>query len=194
LLHWHRTALQATIDVVDTVNTNQLTRQTPCADWNLGELLTHMTVQHQGFAAAARGGGQDLAVWDPESVRDEVLRDPPGTYAAATRDVLAAFADADLETRFALPELGADAPAEMAIGFHFIDYVVHGWDVAASLSRPWQLPDDVIAAALPLALAVPDGDFRSFPNAPFGPTQSSSAPTDLDRLLLHLGRNPQWSA
>ncbi|SEB25654.1 TIGR03086 family protein [Mycobacterium sp. 283mftsu] len=149
-----------------------------------------MTVQHRGFAAAARGGGQDLALWDPASVRD--TDDPIGDYAAAARDVLAAFAAADPESQFALPELGTTVPAEMAIGFHLIDYVVHGWDVAASLGIPFTLPDDVIAAALPLAFAVPDGDFRSMPNAPFGPAQAGGSATDFDRLLRHLGRDPQW--
>jgi len=57
-------------------------------------------------------------------------------YAEA---VLAAFAaDGVLKRRFALPEISTafDFPAAQAISFHFIDYVVHGWDVA----RFGQLP------------------------------------------------------
>lgn len=149
-----------------------------------------MTVQHRGFAAAARGGGQDLALWDTAPVRD--TDDPARDYAAAAQDVLDAFAAADPESQFALPELGTSVPAEMAIGFHLIDYVVHGWDVAASVGIPFTPPDDVVATALPLAFAVPDGDFRSMPDAPFGPTQSGDSATDFDRLLRHLGRDPHW--
>lgn len=50
--------------------------------------------------------------------------------------MLDAFAaDGTPEAQFALPEFGEGAmfPGEMAMGFHFVDYVVHGWDVAASL-------------------------------------------------------------
>ncbi|MUL67777.1 TIGR03086 family protein [Mycobacterium sp. CBMA 234] len=192
LLSTHRVAILASVDVVNTVTTDDLKRPTPCAGWDLTDLLAHMTVQHLGFAAAARGGGQDLALWNPDSVRD--TQDPVGDYAAAAHDVLAAFAAANPESQFALPELGTAVPAEMAIGFHLIDYVVHGWDVAACLGAAFTLPDDVIAAALPIALAVPDGDFRSMPNAPFGPAHSGSSTTDFDHLLRHLGRDPQWSA
>ncbi|MDR3662072.1 MAG: TIGR03086 family metal-binding protein [Mycobacterium sp.] len=190
LLSAHRTAIQTSIDVVSTVGSDDLKRATPCAAWDLADLLAHMTVQHRGFAAAARGGGQDLATWDPATVRD--TRDPVGDYASAAHDVLDAFAEADPQSQFALPELGTEVPAEMAIGFHLIDYVVHGWDVAATLGAAFTLPDDVIAAALPLAFAVPDGDFRSMANSPFGPAQTGDRATDFDRLLRHLGRNPQW--
>jgi uncharacterized protein (TIGR03086 family) len=190
LLALHRTAVLASVDVVNTVGTADLARETPCAGWNLGELLAHMTVQHRGFAAAARGDGADPAIWNADTVREGVPTDPAGTYAAAAGDVLAAFADAT--GTFTLPELGADFPAEAAVGFHFVDYVVHGWDVAASLGQPYRLPAAVIETALPVAQIVPEGEFRTMAGAPFGPVQNGAAANDFDRLLLHLGRIPQW--
>lgn len=183
------------MDVVSAVVVDDLSRATPCAGWNLGDLLAHMTVQHRGFAAAARGHGSDEAVWNPDTVGAAVAADPAGAYAAAAADVLDAFAGDVLEAPFLLPELAPDAPfpGAMAIGFHYIDYVVHGWDVARSLGRGYELPADVLAAAVPLALIVPDGDFRAIDNAPFGPAVSSAGPADdLDRILAHLGRSPQW--
>ena len=142
------------------------------------------------FAAAARGAGEDLALWEPDSVRESVLEDPARSYAEASDDVLTAFADAT--GTFSLPELGANFPAEAAVGFHFIDYVVHGWDVAASLGRPYHLPDDLTETALGVAQIVPDGEFRTMANAPFGPVQNGLATNDFERLLRHLGRDPQW--
>ena len=49
---------------------------------------------------------------------------------------------------FALPEFGPGAtfPGALAIGFHFVDYVVHGWDVARAIDAPFELPADVVAA------------------------------------------------
>jgi hypothetical protein len=83
----------------------------------------------------------------------------------------------------------------MAIGFHFVDYVVHGWDVARSIGTSLELPDDVIAAALPVALAVPDGEFRAAAGAPFQPAVGGDeSAAGLDRILLHLGRSPAWQA
>lgn len=191
----HRTAVLRSIDLVNTVSATDLHRPTPCAAWTVAELLAHMTVQHRGFAAAARGNGADEAIWRPETVADAVRIDPAGTYAAAAHDVLDAFAaDGIAETTFALPEFGPNAtfPGTLAIGFHFVDYVVHGWDVAAALGVTYELPDDVIAAALPLVRAIPDGDFRDTAGAPFARAVNASATTDFERILAHLGRRPDW--
>ena len=193
---FHRTAVLASVDIVDKVDPDDLNRATPCAGWNLAQLLAHMTVQHRGFAAAARGDGADLAQWEAATVADAVTADPAATYAAAAADVLEAFAaDGVLEASFALPEFGPGAavPGAQAIGFHFVDYVVHGWDVARALGAPFTLPDDVISAVLPLVFAVPDGDFRTAPGSPFARAIDAGERTsDLDRILLHLGRSPAW--
>lgn len=194
----HRSAVLTSVDVVDSVAPSDLGRPTPCAGWNVADLLTHMTVQHRGFAAAARGGGADLEVWSPATVAEAVAADPAGMYAAAAHDVLDAFAaDGALDAPFALPEFGPDAvfPGAMAIGFHFVDYVVHSWDAARSLGVDLELPTDVVAAALPLVLAVPDGDFRTAAHSPFRPAIGvDGVASDMDRILTHLGRSPSWTA
>jgi uncharacterized protein (TIGR03086 family) len=196
---FHRIAVLHSIALVDSVRVADLDAPTPCAGWNLADLLAHMTAQHRGFAMAARGFGDDADLWRADAVMGAILTDPGGTYADAARDVLAAFADdMALQASLALPEFGPNAtfPGAIAIGFHFIDYVVHGWDVAESLGVAYTLPDDVVDAALPLALAVPDGDFREMADAPFAraidvPAATSTA--KLDRILRHLGRSPDWA-
>jgi uncharacterized protein (TIGR03086 family) len=130
-------------------------------------------------------------------VRDAVAADPGAAYADAARDVLAAFADdAVLEASFTLPDFGPNAafPGAVAIGFHFVDYVVHGWDVAASLGVPFALPDEVVDAALPLALMAPDGEARDAPDAPFGHVTAGPSESTLDKILRYLGREPGWTS
>lgn len=193
----HRSAVLASVDVVSAVTTDDLSRPTPCAGWNLADLLAHMTVRHRGFAAAAHGQGADLAIWQPGTVAAAVAADPAGAYSAAASGVIDAFAGADvLDAMFALPELAPDAtiPGSMAIGFHLVDYVVHTWDVARSVGNPVDLPAEVVAAALPIAFGVPDGDFRTIANAVFGPAiPSTESVDDLDRILAYLGRSPVWA-
>jgi uncharacterized protein (TIGR03086 family) len=193
---FHRIAVLHSIALVDSVRVADLDAPTPCAGWNLADLLAHMTAQHRGFAMAARGFGDDADVWRADAVMGAILTDPGGTYADAARSVVAAFADdTALQASFALPEFGPNAtfPGAIAIGFHFIDYVVHGWDVAESLGVAYTLPDDVVDAALPLALTVPDGDFREIADAPFARAIAATSTTKLDRILRHLGRSPEWA-
>lgn len=192
----HRAAVQASVEAVNAVSLDDLDRPTPCAGWNLSALLAHMTVQHHGFAAAARGG-TDLGVWDPATVADAVASDPAGTYAAAADGVLNAFeADGVLETTFVLPEFGPGAtfPGAMAISFHFVDYAVHGWDVARTIGAAFELQPDVVDAVLPIAFAVPDGEFRADEGSPFRRAVAvDDGASDMDRLLAHLGRSPDWT-
>jgi len=124
--------VRATVGLVSQVGPADLARPTPCAGWTLGDLIGHMTAQHDGWTAAAAGHGADLSCWQA----GPPAADPVREYAAAAGRVLKAFGDDGVLGReFALAELSPVLrfPAAQAIGFHFIDYLVHGWDVARSL-------------------------------------------------------------
>ena len=184
-------AVRASVQLVSQAGTADLSRPTPCADWTLADLLAHMTAQHNGFAAAAAGDGADLVHWQTGAP----VADPPGEYAAAAERVLDAFAAAGvLAGEFALPEISTELrfPAAAAIGFHFIDYVAHGWDVARALGVGYDLEPDVLAAALPIARAVPDGARRRRPGAAFAPRVTVTGGGVLDQIVALLGRRPDW--
>jgi uncharacterized protein (TIGR03086 family) len=185
-------AVKTSAELVSHVTTGDLGKPTPCAAWNLGELLAHMTVQHYGFAAAARGNGADPVVWQTPAPGS----DPVAAYAEAVDVVLAAFAeDGVTERQFALPEISTERtfPGKQAIGFHLVDYVVHSWDVARSIELPVSLDDSVLAVALKVAEAVPTGPARLRPNAAFAPViESPEGAGRLDRILMLLGRSPSW--
>lgn len=166
-------AVRASVQLVAHASAADLFRPTPCANWTLADLLAHMTAQHNGFAAAAAGDGADLVHWQTGAP----VADPVGEYAAAAERVVSAFAAANVRAGcFVLPEISPELrfPAEEAIGFHFVDYVVHGWDVARALGRRYDLEPDVLAAALPIARAVPDGDRR---RRPAGPDRRAARPS-----------------
>ena len=182
-------AVHATLPLVARVTTADLARATPCREWDLGALLAHMTAQHRGFAAAAAGNGADPQVWQPA---DQPLRQ----YAEAAEEVITAFAAPGVINRdFLLPEVAGDRPIRgaTAIGFHLVDYVVHGWDVAAAMGLPWELPADVLEAALPIVRSVPDDADRKLPGAAFAPAiQTSGELTPMAEILTLLGRSPDW--
>ncbi|MEV8017792.1 TIGR03086 family metal-binding protein [Streptomyces sp. NPDC086554] len=189
-----RRALEVTEKIVDQVGPEHLSLPTPCAQWSLRQLLAHMTGQNHGFAAAADGEASDASVWADREIDD----DPAGSFRASSARVTEAFArEGVLDGEFWLPEVrgGQMFPARTAIGFHFVDYVVHGWDVAASLGVPAPFDDETLAAVLPYAQEVPDGQNRREPGASFRPgLPEPSGERPLDHVLAMLGRSPNWPA
>lgn len=187
-----RRAVEGSATVARQLTPDQFGARTPCGHWTVLDLLEHMAVQHRGFAAAARGTGADPSIWPPVPLGD----DPVAAYLAACDEVVAAFGeDGALDRPWDLPEISTEIsfPGGQAITFYFVDYVVHGWDLAVAIGAPYAPDDDVLTAALVVAERVPAGDARLQPGAAFGPVLESSADTPpLDRILALLGRSPRW--
>lgn len=183
-------AVRTSIELVEQLTSADLSKPTPCADWTLHGLLTHMIAQHYGFAAASRGDA-DPTLWKLRPLG----ADPVRSYRDAAEHVLAAFAEPGvLDRKFPLAEFSADYEfsGAQAVSFHFIDYVVHSWDVAKTLGLAVHFDADVVEAAFPVAQAVPGGDIRLAPGAAFGPEVQWSTVDRLDQIIAMLGRSPEW--
>ncbi|MEO3828734.1 TIGR03086 family metal-binding protein [Actinomadura sp. B10D3] len=184
-----RRAADLYLAAVAQVKPDALTLPTPCPDWTLHGLLRHQVGQDEGFAAAARGDGGRLSRW-----RGGDLGDDPYEAAKASADLVArAFTDVALDAQLVLPEIrdGGAFPASLAISFHFVDLVIHAWDVAATIGVPWEPPEDLVDAALKVAAIVPeDGRGPGEPFAPSVPSPDGARPDD--RLLRMLGRTSGW--
>jgi uncharacterized protein (TIGR03086 family) len=167
------------------------TAPTPCAEWDLRALLTHMTTENRGFAAAASGETVSREAWAPRPFGP----DPRQDYAESADEVVRAFAAATDELW--LPNIHETFrfPAAKAVGFHLLDYVVHTWDVAATIGVSLSLGDDLVAAAVEVAVRdVPDNERRHRPGAGFRPAVHLAGGSDpLWGLLAFLGRDPDWT-
>jgi uncharacterized protein (TIGR03086 family) len=188
-----RRALAYAGEIVAGVGADRLTAPTPCPDWTLYGLLRHMVGLNEGFAAAARGGGADLTVWR----NGRLGADPRAAFAESAALVTAAFGeDGVLDRGFDLPEVrgGAVFPGSVAIGFHFVDCVIHAWDVAATIGVSWEPAGDLVDAALDIALRVPEGPASRGPGLAFEPSvETPQDAPDRARLLAVLGRSPTWA-
>ncbi|MBL7255806.1 TIGR03086 family metal-binding protein [Paractinoplanes lichenicola] len=204
-------AVHTTTDLVSRITDADLTSPTPCEGWDLAALLTHMTDQHYVFATAA-GASPAAASHAPASAAPAstahatsgptagsaslyalgLSRELIRRYEESARAVIAAFAAVDdLDTPFWIPEFGRSVPGRLAVGFHLVDYVVHGWDVARTLDIAYAPDPDALALALAVARAVPDGPERLAPGSPFAPALPTPADADpLTETLLLLGRDP----
>ncbi|HST63949.1 MAG TPA: TIGR03086 family metal-binding protein [Mycobacteriales bacterium] len=180
----HRQALEVATGYVAGIEDDALVRPTPCAGWDLRDLLAHMIGQHHGFAAAVTDGDAPESAYAPRDVL-------PGAWQESVDVLLAAFAAADLSRTVRLVEISTDRllPAGVAISFQLLDTVIHTWDVATALGRSFVPDAETAGTTLALAKLVPQGDNRLKPGAAFAPALRPDTPDDWTQALALTGRS-----
>jgi uncharacterized protein (TIGR03086 family) len=184
-------ALAAAGKIIANVHPDQLALATPCAQWRLDALLSHMVGQNYGFAAAIRGATTDRTVWRNRPVGD----DPAGAYDASVDELTAAFAENGRIETIWMPEVRDTEPfpAPVAISFHVLDLVVHGWDVARTIGVAADFDEDLLAVAWPVAARVEAGKHNGPGKAFDYPVAAPAEAPLLDRIVATLGRRPDWT-
>lgn len=178
-------------EVVAQVHADQLWLPTPCPDWTLRGLLRHLVSENDGFAAAARDGSAPVQVWTGGRLEDDHV----SAYRQSSERFAAAFEDEGaLDEPMAVREFGT-FPRRVAVSFHLLDNVVHGWDVARAIDAPYDPPAELVAAALKVARLVPTAAETRGPGAAFDQVVPvPEAASDLDTLLTLTGRTPAWTS
>ncbi|SNX57394.1 uncharacterized protein (TIGR03086 family) [Streptomyces sp. TLI_55] len=154
-----------------------LGRGTPCAEWDLGELLGHLDDSLDALYEGLTGGRIGLL---PQADRECGFR----TRACA---VLGAWA-AGAEGQVLVGERPLDVQVMGAVGA--VEIAVHGWDVAQACGRARPLPVALATDLLPVARCVVAAEDRG---VRFGEpvAVAVSAPPDI-RLLAFLGRRDSF--
>jgi uncharacterized protein (TIGR03086 family) len=170
--------------MVASLGPEELSKPTPCSEWNVRQLLDHMIGVNWAFATGASGQPQAGA---PTAGAAPSGDDPAAAYAASARAAIAARqSPGALERTLNLPF--GQIPGAEAIGFNVADQLVHTWDLAKATGRDRTLDPDVAAAVLERSRQVLGPDRRG-PGRPFGPEQPCSADAPIhDRLAAFLGR------
>ena len=173
-------AVTWTHDCLQLARSSPLDVPTPCADWDLGQLLTHMEDSLIALGEAAEHGRvpvRDLALHAGKGPSvDRVIQVGCGTRAAwHVRVTSAPITIRDLS-------LGRDTTVLVGA----LEVAVHGWDVARATGQDRRIPEDLAVRLYDVARAVVTPDERG---TRFGPAIDvpPSAPTST-RLLAHLGR------
>lgn len=154
---------------------------TPCAEWNLGELLQHLDDSVDALYEGVAEGRVGLCPAAPAADPVCAFRARAGALLGAWTAVSAAPPAASVgDRRLDLRLLGAVGAVEIA---------VHGWDVTQACGRPRPIPAALAAELLPLApVVVADAD-RGVRFADPVALPAGSGPGDL--LLAFLGRTPR---
>jgi uncharacterized protein (TIGR03086 family) len=179
----HEEALFFTHRFVDGIGADQWEGATPCADWNVRELVNH--VVSGNFWAAELAAGRTI-----EEVGDRLDGDVLGT------DPLRAYDDSALVSAAAFRAPGAmqapcavsygPVPGEVYCGHRLIDVLIHGWDVAVSTGQDATLDPALVGAALEVVEPQIDLIAGSGQYGTPQPVDESAGPQT--RLLALLGR------
>jgi uncharacterized protein (TIGR03086 family) len=163
---------------------------TPCADWDLGLLLRHVSdsvgVLHEAITTGCIGSGPPAE--DDEPDPDVVS----GLYRRAGR-LLAACAPAAPAPAGHLVTIGdQELPAKMAVAAGAIEITVHGWDISVACGSRRPVPPDLAALLLPIApLFIAPGSRAGLFADPV-PVPGRACPGD--QLVAFLGRQPHCPA
>lgn len=186
-----RPALTAALDqagrLVHEVAADDLTRRTPCTEYDVRGLLSHL-VAVEGRIAHILTGGTPLEVPSHVEVPDDTWAQAWDTARTRLDAVLAD--DACLQGLVAHPV--GEMPAPAAIGIYVSEVATHGWDLAMALGRRDELDDDVAAPVLgPIRRALPESGRDGMP---FGePVPVGDDATPYDALVAWTGRDPRWT-
>jgi uncharacterized protein (TIGR03086 family) len=180
-------ALDQTETVIAQVRADQAGQPTPCADWDVRKLVTHMV--GGVIRVALVGEGADALSVPPFADLDS---GQPAQWAAAYRAAAgraaAAWADdAKLDVVYALP--WGTVPGRVAVAGYVREVLAHGWDLAAATGQETELDQELGTFALELSQrSLPAEGREGFPFGPVVPVDPGAGV--YARLAAWLGREP----
>lgn len=168
--------------VVEGVTEARFGDPTPCAEYDVKELLNHLFLVVTNFQALAKGGTADFS-----TTPDRLTGDWRGEFGAETERLVEAWSAPEaLEGVSA----GMGLPQPVVAKMILLDLTIHAWDLARATGRDFT-PDPRAVSVLLGFL----GDMAPMAraNGVFGEeVEVGDDATDFERLLGGSGRDPQW--
>jgi uncharacterized protein (TIGR03086 family) len=164
--------------VIGAVRIEQFDDKTPCTEWTVRDLLTHMIGVVEGIGAAAAGRSREPFELGP---------DPAEQFRVVSVATLTAW-----RRPGALDQVVDGGPGPMQgrvlAGINLLDTATHTWDLAVATGQPPALPVDVALVALEVSRETITPQIRGGRFGPEVVVASDASPTDC--LVAFLGRTP----
>jgi uncharacterized protein (TIGR03086 family) len=178
-------ACRSTSSMMSAVTEADLSRDTPCADWNVRTLIEHIVNSAIFFGDVAEFGAcPDDKEWPVFS--DEDL---PFAFAAQADRLEAAFAVPEAMDKPMMLPIG-EVPGSTCIAVATGEIFIHGWDLAKATGQRTGL-DPIVATALLDSVWIELCDqVRASDEPVFGAARVAASDTPLsDQLAAYLGRS-----
>ncbi|OBI18224.1 TIGR03086 family protein [Mycobacterium sp. E2497] len=163
--------------VLHTIPADDLSRRTPCSEFDVAQLTEHLLKSIAGL------GGMVGAAMPEREQGDSVERQ----VVAAARPALDAWHRRGLDGT--VPFGKSEMPAKAACGIFSVEFLVHAWDYAAAVGHELNAPEPLSEYVLGLARTIIRPEIR----AGAGFDDPIDVPADagaLEQLVAFTGRNP----
>lgn len=163
--------------VLHTIAADDLTRRTPCGEFDVSQLTDHLLK-----SVTALGGMAGAEIPEPDA-GDSVERQ----IVAAARPALDAWHRRGLDGT--VPFGKGEMPAKAACGILSLEFLVHAWDYATAVGRQVDAPEPLAEYVLDLARQVIRPELRGV--AGFDdPVDVAPDAGALEQLVAFTGRDP----
>ncbi|MFI7504933.1 TIGR03086 family metal-binding protein [Streptomyces sp. NPDC049687] len=179
-------ATEQAATLIRAVRPEQLTGPTPCSEFDVRTLLSHIVGGTRRIAIVGEGGDGLAEPAFTEGVEDEGWTE---AYDEVRARVLKAWESDD---RMAAPVRvpWGEVPGHAALAGYVMEIVTHTWDLNESLGRPEELDGELAEFALAVGhrtLPDPERDAHTpFDSARTAPEEAGA----YERLAAWLGREP----
>ena len=166
------------------VTAEQLSLPTPCAEFDVAQLVGHL----YGVADRVEAMGHGRPAASVPAFVDALPEDLVGGYRERTARSQEAWADEESLSRVVVAPFGP-LPGAQVIGVYVSEQLTHGWDLAVATGQPAEAAPDLAALGEQSIRAVLDALPRGGV-VPFGPVVEpapDAGPTG--RLAAYLGRS-----
>jgi uncharacterized protein (TIGR03086 family) len=171
-------SLRVLQQVLHSIAADDMTRQTPCTEFDVTQLTSHLLK-----SIKAIGGMAGAELPDVSPGQDSVERQ----VVAAARPALDAWHHRGLDG--SVPFGGGEMPAKNACAILSLEFLVHAWDYAAAVGHDVKAPEPLAEYVLGLARKIIQPELRS--RAGFDdPVDVSADANAVDKLVAFTGRNP----
>jgi len=177
--------LDKTGDVVLAVNPDQHDLPTPCADFDVAELLEHIALWIQVFDSAVNN--KELG-FDPND--HHIAADWHRIIVDAAKSIVLGLKDHGVDRQMTMTS--APMPGEFILNMLLMEYVGHSWDLTRACGIDTPHDELEAAAALAAATAIVLPEHRDSPMFAQAFEVPPNAPA-IERFVAFLGRDPAWS-
>jgi uncharacterized protein (TIGR03086 family) len=176
--------LDKTADIVDGVNESDWAKPTPCSDYTVKDLVSHMVGWSASFVGAATGHTADV---DPSAY--QVNPSSAAEFRDAIQTMIAGWTEHGTDRTVSLIGAGS-MPGQMVFDMTLMEYLAHGWDLAKATEQEMPYTDEEAQAVHDLATKHLGDEWRG-DGKPFGKVVEVAidAPV-LDRFAGFMGRMP----